>query len=128
MRITAVRRGPSPPLTLGLTLVAALGGLLFGYDTAVISGAVGSIDADFIDPLQLSETWRNTLSGLTISSALFGCVLGSVVAGGIADRYGRRTGLIVAAVLFLLSAIGSAMPELGLEPLGSTGLPALIAF
>ena len=93
------------------TLVAALGGLLFGYDTAVISGAVGSIDADFIAPLRLGETWRNTLSGLTISSALFGCVLGSALAGGLADRFGRRVGLIVAATLFLVSALGSAMPE-----------------
>ena len=128
MQSSDVTQGLNRGLTMGLTLVAALGGLLFGYDTAVISGAVGSIDANFIDPLQLSETWRNTLSGLTISSALFGCVLGCVVAGGIADRYGRRTGLIVAAILFLLSAIGSAVPEMGLAPLGSTGLPALIAF
>ncbi len=57
--------------------MAALGGLLFGYDTAVISGAVGSIDADFIAPLQLSETWRDTLSGLAVSGALFGCIIGS---------------------------------------------------
>ena len=128
MQSRDVTQGLNRSLAMGLTLVAALGGLLFGYDTAVISGAVGSIDANFIDPLQLGETWRNTLSGLTISSALFGCVLGSAVAGGIADRYGRRTGLIVAAILFLLSAIGSAVPEMGLAPLGSTGLPALIAF
>jgi SP family xylose:H+ symportor-like MFS transporter len=123
-RAAPVRRGAS----LWLTLVAALGGLLFGYDTAVISGAVGSIDADFIAPLQLPETWRNTLSGLTISSALFGCVLGSAVAGALADRLGRKIGLIVAAVLFLVSALGSAVPELGLSPLGTTGLPALVAF
>src|ERR1700730_15326701 len=84
VRIGAVQRG----LSLRLTLVAALGGLLFGYDTAVISGAVGSIDADFIAPLQLPETWRNTLSGLTISSALFGCVLGSAVAGRLGGRCG----------------------------------------
>jgi SP family xylose:H+ symportor-like MFS transporter len=115
-------------LSLRLTLVAALGGLLFGYDTAVISGAVGSIDADFIAPLQLDETWRNTLSGLTISSALFGCVLGSAAAGGLADRFGRRVGLIVAAILFIGSALGSAMPELGLAPFGSTNGPTLIAF
>jgi MFS transporter, SP family, xylose:H+ symportor len=43
-----------------LTFVATLGGLLFGYDTAVISGAVSAIDANFIDPLQLSETARST--------------------------------------------------------------------
>jgi MFS transporter, SP family, xylose:H+ symportor len=124
MQTAAVGQG----LSVRLTLVAALGGLLFGYDTAVISGAVGSIDNDFIAPLQLDETWRNTLSGLTISSALFGCVLGSAVAGTLADRYGRRIGLIVAALLFLLSAIGSALPELGVSPLGTTDLPALVAF
>jgi MFS transporter, SP family, xylose:H+ symportor len=64
-----------------LTFVATLGGLLFGYDTAVISGAVGAIDANFIDPLQLSETARSSLSGWTISSALLGCVIGAAVAG-----------------------------------------------
>lgn len=115
-------------LTTRLTLIAALGGLLFGYDTAVISGAVVSIDADFIAPLQLPETWRNALSGLTISSALFGCVLGSAVAGSLADRFGRRAGLVVAAILFLFSALGSAVPELGVAPLGTTGPGALIAF
>jgi SP family xylose:H+ symportor-like MFS transporter len=124
MHAGATRQG----LSLWLTLVAALGGLLFGYDTAVISGAVGSIDADFIAPLQLAETWRNTLSGLTISSALFGCVLGSALAGSLADRFGRKVGLIVAALLFLFSAVGSAVPELGLAPLGSTNLSALVAF
>jgi SP family xylose:H+ symportor-like MFS transporter len=126
----AAQAGSARPraLSIWLTLVAALGGLLFGYDTAVISGAVGSIDADFIAPLSLPETWRNTLSGLTISSALFGCVLGSALAGALADRFGRRIGLIVAALLFLLSALGSSMPELGLAPIGTTNLPALIAF
>jgi SP family xylose:H+ symportor-like MFS transporter len=115
-------------LSLRLTMVAALGGLLFGYDTAVISGAVGSLDNNFIAPLGLDEGWRNTLSGLTVSSALFGCILGSMVAGSLADRYGRKRGLVVAAVLFLVSALGSALPEAGLAPLGSTGLRALVAF
>lgn len=115
-------------LSLRLTLVAALGGLLFGYDTAVISGAVGSIENDFIVPLHLDETARNTVSGLTISSALLGCVLGSALAGRLADRHGRRAGLIVAALLFLFSALGSALPEAGLAPLGTTDLRALVAF
>jgi SP family xylose:H+ symportor-like MFS transporter len=115
-------------LSLQLTLVAAMGGLLFGYDTAVISGAVSSLDKDFIAPLNLEEGWRNTLSGLTVSSALFGCILGSVCAGRIADRYGRQRGLIVSAVLFLVSAVGSALPEAGLAPLGTTGPVALVAF
>ena len=113
---------------LKLTLVATLGGLLFGYDTAVISGAVRSIDADFITPLQLGETWRDTLSGLTISSALFGCIIGGAVAGALADRFGRKRGLMVAAILFLVSALGSAVPEALVAPYGDTGPAALVAF
>jgi SP family xylose:H+ symportor-like MFS transporter len=117
-----------PGLSLRLTLVAALGGLLFGYDTAVISGVVASLDNDFIAPLGLAETARNTVSGLTVSSALAGCILGSALAGRLADRYGRRAGLLLAALLFLLSALGSALPEAGLAPWGTTDLKALIAF
>src|SRR5579862_7695417 len=94
-----------------LTFVATLGGLLFGYDTAVISGAVGAIDANFIDPQHLSETARSALSGWTISSALFGCVLGAVVAGWVSNALGRKGGLIIAGALFLVSAAGSAYPE-----------------
>jgi SP family xylose:H+ symportor-like MFS transporter len=120
--------GAERGLGLRLTLVAALGGLLFGYDTAVISGAVSAIDTDFIDPLGLSETWRNTISGLTISSALFGCIVGSALAGRIADGLGRRGGLVVAASLFLVSALGSALPEAGVAPLGTTDRAALVAF
>lgn len=115
-------------LGIRLTLIATLGGLLFGYDTAVISGAVVSIDADFVAPLPLGETWRNTVSGFTVASALIGCVVGSAVAGLIADRLGRRTGLILAAVLFLVSALGSAVPEAGIAPFGTTGPAALAAF
>jgi MFS transporter, SP family, xylose:H+ symportor len=111
-----------------LTFVATLGGLLFGYDTAVISGAVGAIDANFIDPLHLSETARSSLSGWTVSSALFGCILGAAVAGFLSNALGRRGGLIVAGVLFLLSAGGSAYPEFGFGPIGSMGPAALTPF
>lgn len=117
-----------PPLTLSLSLIATLGGLLFGYDTAVISGAIASIDANFIDPRGLSETARSSLSGLTVASALFGCVFGGAIAGTLADRFGRRTTLIVAALLFLLCSIGSALPELGLGPIGGLGPDALLPF
>jgi SP family xylose:H+ symportor-like MFS transporter len=119
------KRGGS---VVALTLVATLGGLLFGYDTAVISGAVRSIDANFIDPKNLSETARNGLSGFTIASALFGCVIGGSVAGWFGDRLGRRGGLMIAAVLFLVSAIGSALPELGLGKIGAMGPAALTPF
>jgi SP family xylose:H+ symportor-like MFS transporter len=118
----------NPTLVLSLTLIATLGGLLFGYDTAVISGAISSIDANFIDPLQLSETARSSLSGFTISSALFGCVLGGAAAGWLGDHLGRRKGLMLSAILFLICSVGSAWPEMGLGAMGSMGAAALVPF
>jgi SP family xylose:H+ symportor-like MFS transporter len=115
-------------LVVGLTFVATLGGLLFGWDTAVISGAVGSIDAYFIDPQGLSETARSTLSGWTISSALVGCIIGAAVAGWVSTAWGRKGGLIVAALLFLLGSIGSAVPEFGFGAIGKMGPAALDQF
>jgi MFS transporter, SP family, xylose:H+ symportor len=119
---------PNGMLVHGLTLIAALGGLLFGYDTAVISGAVSAIDANFIDPRGLSETAAGSLSGFTVGCALLGCAIGAVVAGGLSQRFGRRGGLLVSAVLFVLSAVGSAYPEIGLGPVGSLGTSALVPF
>ena len=115
-------------LITGLTFVATLGGLLFGYDTAVISGAVSSIDANFINPQHLSETARSSLSGWTISSALLGCIIGAAVAGFVSKAIGRKGGLMVAGVLFLISAAGSAYPEFGLGPIGGMGPQALTPF
>jgi MFS transporter, SP family, xylose:H+ symportor len=115
-------------LVVGLTFVATLGGLLFGWDTAVISGAVSSIDAYFIDPLGLSETARSSLSGWTISSALVGCIIGAGVAGWLSTAIGRKGGLIVAAILFLLGSIGSAVPEFGFGSVGQMGPHALPQF
>jgi MFS transporter, SP family, xylose:H+ symportor len=112
-------------LVRGLALVAALGGLLFGYDTAVISGAVGAIDANFITPRGLSETDANSLSGWAISCALLGCVIGAALAGPMSQRIGRKGGLLVAAVLFMLSSAGSAYPEF---LIGGEGPEALTAF
>jgi MFS transporter, SP family, xylose:H+ symportor len=119
---------PNVALVHGLTLIAALGGLLFGYDTAVISGAVGAIDANFITPRGLSETAANSLSGWTISCALLGCVIGAAIAGPMSTRIGRRGGLLVAAVLFFVSSLGSAFPEFGLGPVGGMGPGALVPF
>jgi SP family xylose:H+ symportor-like MFS transporter len=119
---------PQSALVAKLTFVATLGGLLFGYDTAVISGAVGAIDVNFIDPQHLSETARNSLSGWTISSALLGCVIGAAAAGWISSWLGRKGGMIVAAILFLISAGGSAFPEIGFGPIGGMGPHALTQF
>src|SRR5258708_5005525 len=120
--------GNSRTLVMKLTLIATLGGLLFGYDTAVISGAIGSIGANFVDAPQFSPPRRSVLSGFTISSALFCCVLGGAGAGWLGDRLGPRQGLMLAAVMFLVWSIGSAWPEMGLGVMGSMGWAALIPF
>ncbi|MGJ9385482.1 D-xylose transporter XylE [Salipaludibacillus sp. CF4.18] len=90
-----------------LTVIAALGGLLFGYDTAVISGAEQSLQVYFIDVLGLSTLFH----GLTVSSALIGCIIGGLISGILSNRIGRRNSLMVAAGLFFISALLSAYPE-----------------
>lgn len=103
---------------LRLTIVATLGGLLFGYDTAVISGTVSSLDSFFVLPFGLDEMNANARLGLVVSSALIGCVIGGILGGVVSKKFGRRNGLVLAALLFLISAIGSAMPEMFLRPIG----------
>ncbi|WP_082233237.1 D-xylose transporter XylE [Halobacillus massiliensis] len=90
-----------------ITLVATLGGLLFGYDTAVISGAEGSLQSYFADSLKLSSL----VHGLTVSSALIGCIIGGLLSGVFSTKFGRKYTLIFAAILFFISALGSAYPE-----------------
>jgi len=91
--------------------VAALGGLLFGFDTAVISGATST----------LTQTYQLSPGGLgvTVASALAGTILGAMSAGFPGDRYGRRDSLRIMAVLYLVSAVGCA---------GAWNWPALIVF
>ncbi len=116
--MTNLKREGSFAYVMGLTLVATLGGLLFGYDTAVISGTVSSLQHFFIEPYGLSETAANSMLGRVVSSALIGCIIGGLFGGLISLKLGRKKGLILAAVLFLISAIGSAMPEMFLAPIG----------
>lgn len=103
---------------LQLTLVATLGGLLFGYDTGVISGTVSSLESFFVLPKGMSENAANIFKGFIVSSALIGCVIGGAISGLISRRFGRKQGLIIAGILFLISALGSAMPELLIKPIG----------
>lgn len=160
-----------------ITIVASLGGLLFGYDTAVISGAVGALENYFVGALEtnkelavaaifqfkviisicvvalvilfssfllkffnkskaytiiglfiliggaiyyfqflslpgeLTENLKNSILGFMVSSALVGCIIGASLGDNVANSLGRRNGLLIAAALFVLSAIGSAYPD-----------------
>src|SRR5918911_4334352 len=84
-----------------LATVAAIGGFLFGFDTAVINGAV----------LAIRETFQigAGLTGFVVASALLGCAVGAWLAGRLADRIGRIRVMVLAAALFLISAIGSGL-------------------
>jgi len=86
---------------IGLTLVSAMGGLLFGYDWVVIGGAKPFYERFFY------ITHSAVLQGWAMSSALIGCLIGAVFSGYLSDRYGRKLPLILAALLFLVSAIGT---------------------
>ena len=91
-----------------IVLAAVLGGLLFGYDTAVISGAEKGLQAYFLGAADFQYT--DFIHGLTCSSALIGCVIGALISGWLANRLGRKLTLFVAGVLFFVSALGSAQP------------------
>ncbi|MCE0497753.1 MAG: D-xylose transporter XylE [Methylacidiphilales bacterium] len=109
------------PSVILLTFIATLGGLLFGYDSAVISGVVHSLRVVFVDPQHLSPDAAASSLGVIVSSALIGCIIGALSGAWVSTRLGRKRGLIIAAVLFLVSSLGSSMPELGFAALGSAG-------
>jgi SP family arabinose:H+ symporter-like MFS transporter len=85
-----------------VSIVAAIGGLLFGYDTAVISGAIGFMQQKF--------NLDSVMTGWAVSCLMIGAIIGAGFAGALSDRFGRKRMLILAAILFSVGSIGSAIP------------------
>jgi SP family sugar:H+ symporter-like MFS transporter len=86
---------------IALSLTAALGGFLFGFDSSVVNGAVNAIQGDF----QLSSA----LIGFAVASALLGCAVGAYLAGRLADRWGRVRVMLLGAALFFVSSLGAGL-------------------
>jgi Sugar (and other) transporter len=93
--------GGNPRFLIKLTVISTLGGLLFGYDTGVISGALPYLKAD----LQLSQVQEASV----VSSLLFGAMFGALLGGKLADRLGRKGSLLACAVMFFLGTLGSSL-------------------
>src|SRR5512145_1464206 len=91
---------------LRISLVSAMGGYLFGFDFAVITGGLPFLREQF----GLDSYWE----GFTTGSLALGCIVGCLIAGGIADKYGRRPGLMAAAAIFFISSLSMGLaPGLG---------------
>ncbi|MDB5087436.1 MAG: transporter [Mucilaginibacter sp.] len=88
---------------IGISFISALGGYLFGFDFAVISGALPFLRVQFA----LDAWWEGFLTG----SLALGCIVGCLIAGRLADRYGRKPGLMTAAIIFAISSIGVALAQ-----------------
>ncbi len=97
----ATTQGFNTVRVIHLAVVAAIGGFLFGFDTAVVNGAVTAMQSDF--------AMRDTLTGFVVSSALLGCMVGAYAAGRIADRIGRIRVMLLASAMFTISALGSGL-------------------
>ncbi len=112
---------------VSIVMVAVLGGLLFGYDTAVISGAEKGLQAFFLGAPDFK--YSDFMHGFTSSSALIGCIIGSALSGFFAGHFGRKKSLIFAGVCFFISAWGSMNPEtFGLLPYGKPSWDLLVVF
>ncbi len=111
---------------ISIVMVAVLGGLLFGYDTAVISGAEKGLQAYFMEAKDFaySDGWH----GFTSASALIGCIIGSALSGLLATRLGRKRSLIIAGLLFFVSALGSMRPEFLFFTYGEPSYSLLLMF
>jgi sugar porter (SP) family MFS transporter len=93
-------RHPHHNKAIGLAIAAAVGGFLFGFDSSVINGAVDAIEEDFAT--------SSFVTGLIVAIALLGCAVGAWVGGKLSDRWGRTKVMVLGAVLFFVSSIGSA--------------------
>ena len=111
---------------ISIVMVAVLGGLLFGYDTAVISGAEKGLQAFFSNAGDFKYT--DAMHGFTSSSALIGCIIGSALSGILATRLGRKRSLFLAGVLFFISALGSMEPEFMFFEKGHPQFSLLVMF
>lgn len=100
---TKEKKSGSILFVVGVCFVVALGGLLFGYDTGVINGSLKFV--------QLKFDLSPAMKGFAASSALLACIFGAAFAGALSDRLGRKKVLILSAILFLISAIGTALPQ-----------------
>ena len=109
-----------------IVLVAVLGGLLFGYDTAVISGAEKGLQAFFMGAtdFQYTDFWH----GFTSSSALIGCIIGAAISGTLASNWGRKKSLIFAGIMFFISAWGSMCPETMVLTKGEPNMTLFVVF
>lgn len=108
----------------GVVMTVALAGLLFGYDTSVISGAEQSVQRYLVDSIGLGSFSH----GITVSSAHIGAIVGGLISGLLANKLGRKKALILAGLLFFISALGSAYPELFFFTKGEASLSLLIVF
>lgn len=124
--MTMKQESGSKAYLYSIVSVAVIGGLLFGYDTAVISGAEKGLQAFFLGAKDFVYT--DVLHGITSSSALLGCILGSALSGLVTSRYGRKPTLILAGLLFFCSAVGSYFPESFFLPYGEPTAALLWVF
>jgi SP family sugar:H+ symporter-like MFS transporter len=97
----ATTKKASNAKVIALAVAGAVGGFLFGFDSSVVNGAV--------DPITNQFHLTQTLTGLAVASALLGCAVGAILGGRIGDRFGRIPTMVVAAILFFISAIGAGL-------------------
>ena len=124
--MASYRQTGSAGYLFSIVLVAVIGGLLFGYDTAVISGAEKGLQAFFESASDF--TYTDGWHGFTTSSALIGCIIGAFLSGFMASRLGRKKSLFCAGIMFFLSALGSYYPEFMFFQKGIATKSLLVAF